>query len=81
VGEGTRSPDIQIHSLGIAGHKGEAAQGVASTEAAAGPSTSPFAAPEALRLPADLARVVAAWPDLAPGLKVAILAILASAGK
>jgi hypothetical protein len=36
---------------------------------------------EALRLPADLARVVAAWPELAPGLKTAILAILASAGK
>jgi hypothetical protein len=36
---------------------------------------------EALTLPADLARVVSAWPDLAPDLKAAVLAILASAGK
>lgn len=74
MGEGTRTPDIQSHSLTTPVPKVQADNELRADD--------PAACRPACRIDPedpDLARVAAAWPELPPHIKAAILAMIGSA--
>jgi len=76
VGEGTRTPDNQIHSAAVPSQKELENTEISSADDAA-------CCPACRTEPedADLARVVAAWPDLPEAIRRAVLALLDAAGR
>ncbi len=77
MGEGTRTPDIQIHSL-TADRRKDLQDTTSGGGGGPVAHQLPGVAPEAPADP-DLARVVAAWPDLPPAIRAAVLALVNAA--
>ncbi len=71
MGEGTRTPDIQIHSLTAANPKPVVPQGICGD--------APAVVAQRLPNDPDLARLVAAWPSLPEPIRRAVLALIDSA--
>jgi len=80
VGDRTRTGDIQIHSLTIAGLNCNSS----NTSDNPPGKVAPQLAPKSADLPKtdpELQRVMAAWPELPDAIKRAILALVETAGR
>ena len=75
VGEGTRTPDIQIHSLNTTERNPLPA--ITSDDSARAGDRALTKAPET---DPDLARVMYAWPDLPSPIRKAVLSLIDAAG-